>query len=260
MRGERETRVLAPPQCVTQQNRPASILPGFPSQAFPTAVASLRSPRAISPQSTAELARNCLLISMLQLPATEFSRGVVSLSRVCMAAAKIECVIPFRLSQISCLTLQQPQMLHLYPKQMPQCGDLTPASPPPTVQIQSYSLSSSLSSFLCLAKFCVVLYTLFWWSSPLVRSQMVFCKIFCVWRCIPDASMERDVLHICLLLCHLRSPNCCFLTHIQVSQETGKMVWYSHLFKSFPQFVMIHAIKGFSIVNEREVDVFLEFP
>ena len=49
-----------------------------------------------------------------------------------MAVAKIKCVIPFRLSQISCFTLQQPQMLHLYPKQMPQYGNLTPASPPPT--------------------------------------------------------------------------------------------------------------------------------
>ena len=38
------------------------------------------------------------------------------------------------------------------------------------------------------------------------------------------------------------------------------MVWYSHLFKNFPQFVVIHTIKGFSIVNEEEVDVFLEFP
>ena len=38
------------------------------------------------------------------------------------------------------------------------------------------------------------------------------------------------------------------------------MVWYSHLFKSFPQFVMIHTVKGFSIVGETEVDVFLEFP
>ena len=37
------------------------------------------------------------------------------------------------------------------------------------------------------------------------------------------------------------------------------MVWYSHLFKNFPQFVVIHAVKGFSIVNEAEVDVFLEF-
>ena len=38
------------------------------------------------------------------------------------------------------------------------------------------------------------------------------------------------------------------------------MVWYSHLFKNFSQFVVIHRVKGFSIVNEAEVGVFLEFP
>ena len=38
------------------------------------------------------------------------------------------------------------------------------------------------------------------------------------------------------------------------------MVWYSHLFQSFPQFVVIHAFKGFSVVNEAEVDIYLEFP
>ena len=38
------------------------------------------------------------------------------------------------------------------------------------------------------------------------------------------------------------------------------MVWYSYLFKNFPQFVVIHTVKGFSIVNDAEVDVFLEFP
>ena len=37
------------------------------------------------------------------------------------------------------------------------------------------------------------------------------------------------------------------------------MVWYSHLFKNFPQFVVIHIVKGFNVVNEAEVDVFLEF-
>ena len=37
------------------------------------------------------------------------------------------------------------------------------------------------------------------------------------------------------------------------------MVWYSQLFKNFPQFVVIHTIKGFSIVNKAEIDVFLEF-
>ena len=39
----------------------------------------------------------------------------------------------------------------------------------------------------------------------------------------------------------------------------GKVVQYSHLFKNFPQFVVIYMVKGFSIVNEAEVDVFLEF-
>ena len=58
----------------------------------------------------------------------------------------------------------------------------------------------------------------------------------------------------------MSSSNCCFLTCIQISEEAGKVVWYSHLFKSFPQFVVIHRVKGFSIVNEAEVDVFLEFP
>ena len=54
--------------------------------------------------------------------------------------------------------------------------------------------------------------------------------------------------------------NCCFLFCIQVSQETGKVVWYSHLFKNFPQIVVIHTVKGFGIVNEAKVDVSLDFP
>ena len=53
--------------------------------------------------------------------------------------------------------------------------------------------------------------------------------------------------------------NCCFLACIQVSQETHKVVWYSHLLKNFPQSVVIHTVKGFSVGNEAEVDVFLEF-
>ena len=58
--------------------------------------------------------------------------------------------------------------------------------------------------------------------------------------------------------CSMSGSNCCFLTCIQVSQETGKVVWYSHLFKNFSQVVVIHTVKGFSVVNE-EVDVLLEF-
>ena len=52
--------------------------------------------------------------------------------------------------------------------------------------------------------------------------------------------------------------NCCFLTCIQVSQEAGQVVWYSHLLKNFPQFIVIHTVKGFGIVNKAEIDVFLE--
>ena len=53
---------------------------------------------------------------------------------------------------------------------------------------------------------------------------------------------------------------CYFLTCIQVSQEAGKVVLQSHLFKNFPQFIVIHTYKDFSIINEAEVDVFLAFP
>ena len=58
--------------------------------------------------------------------------------------------------------------------------------------------------------------------------------------------------------CSMSSSNCCFLTCIQISQEAGQMVWYSHLFKNFPQFAVIHTVKGFGVVNKAEVDVFLE--
>ena len=51
---------------------------------------------------------------------------------------------------------------------------------------------------------------------------------------------------------------CCLLTCIQVSQEAGQVVWYSHLFQNCPQFIVIHTVKGFGVVNRAEIDVFLE--
>ena len=54
--------------------------------------------------------------------------------------------------------------------------------------------------------------------------------------------------------------NCLFWTCVQVSQEAGKVDWYFHLLKNFLQFVVIHTVKGFSVVNEAEVDVLLELP
>ena len=69
----------------------------------------------------------------------------------------------------------------------------------------------------------------------------------------------------------MSSSNCCFLTCIQISQVADQVVWYSHLFQNFPQFIVIHTVKGFGkgfgivnkaegfgIVNKAEIDVFLE--
>ena len=56
----------------------------------------------------------------------------------------------------------------------------------------------------------------------------------------------------------MSSSNCCFLTCIQISQEAGQVVWYSYLLNNFPQFFVIHTVKGFGVVNEAGVDIFLE--
>ena len=56
--------------------------------------------------------------------------------------------------------------------------------------------------------------------------------------------------------CSMSRSNCCFLTCIKISQETDQVVRYSHLFQNFPQFIVIHTVKGFGIVNKAEIDVF----
>ena len=58
--------------------------------------------------------------------------------------------------------------------------------------------------------------------------------------------------------CFMSRSNCFFLTCIQISQEAGKVVWYSHLFMNFTQFFVIHTVKGFGIINKAEIDGFLE--
>ena len=59
-------------------------------------------------------------------------------------------------------------------------------------------------------------------------------------------------------VCSMSNSNCCFLTCIQISQEVGQVVWYSHLMKNFSQFFVIYTVKGFGIVNKAAVDIFLE--
>ena len=57
-------------------------------------------------------------------------------------------------------------------------------------------------------------------------------------------------------VCSMSGSNCTLLNRRQISQDTGKVIWYSHLFKNFLQFVVIHMVKGFNLVNE--ADVFLK--
>ena len=58
--------------------------------------------------------------------------------------------------------------------------------------------------------------------------------------------------------CSMSSSNCCFLTCIQISQDAGQVVWYSHLFQNFPQSIVIHTVNRIGIVNKAAIDVFLE--
>ena len=60
------------------------------------------------------------------------------------------------------------------------------------------------------------------------------------------------------LCCSMSSSNCCILTCIQISQDGDQAVWYSHFFQNFPQFIVIHTVKGFGVVNKTEIDDFLE--
>ena len=71
-------------------------------------------------------------------------------------------------------------------------------------------------------------------------------------------SLEYSFYYLEPVCCPMSSSNCCFLTSIQISQEQDQVVWYSHLFQNFPQFIVIHTVKGFGIVSKAEIDVFLE--
>ena len=95
-------------------------------------------------------------------------------------------------------------MFLLWLRQLPWCRDWTPASVPPPTEGRSSPSNTPVfppSSFILLS--FASIYILFHRSGTPVRSQLVFCMHFCVWRCVPDVSVERDVLHIHLLLQNL---------------------------------------------------------
>ena len=71
-------------------------------------------------------------------------------------------------------------------------------------------------------------------------------------------SLDVLLFQLELVCFSMSGSNCCFLSCIQISQEAVKVVWYSHLLKNFPQFVVNHTVKGFGVVNKEEVYGFLE--
>ena len=79
------------------------------------------------------------------------------------------------------------------------------------------------------------------------------------WGAACQASPSFTISWSCSNSCPLHQGcHYCCLTCIQISQETGKVVWYSHHFKNFPEFVVVQTVKGFGIVNRAEINVFLE--
>ena len=106
-------------------------------------------------------------------------------------------------------------------------------------------------------------------KNPLVFASFLFCDFIVIQevcfsigtsissKTIPLSSNFEPV-HWSDSDCCMSGSTCHFLTCIQISQEAGKVFWYSHLFKNFPPFFVIHTVKGFSIVNEAEVEIFLE--
>ena len=138
----------------------------------------------------------------------------------------------------------------------------------PTLSLCSFTLIKRLfrSSFLLLEWYHLHIWG-FWCFSCLSGFQLVthLARHFsrcaqCIGQINRLTALSYSFLNPKPTSCSIQGSDFCFLACIWVSQKTGKMVWYFHLFKSFPQFAMIHTVKSFSIVHETEVDVCLELP
>ena len=120
-----------------------------------------------------------------------------------MTVARTVWFFLFRLPQISCFTLS----LKCFSSDSDNCPDMEIGPllqvPHPLRAVPVLLTLLVFPQFLHSTKICVVLCILLLWSGTPECSQLVFCMHFCVWRCTPDLSVERDVLHIHLLFHHL---------------------------------------------------------
>ena len=92
-----------------------------------------------------------------------------------------------------------------------------------------------------------------------VSSSPVFLMTYSAYKLNKQGqytALTYSFFYLEAVCCSISSSNFCFLMCIQISQEAGQVAWYSRLFQNFPQFVVIHAVKVFGIVNQAEIDVF----
>ena len=146
---------------------------------------------------------DCSTIPKLQLPAAPPSRGPMFLSGICMAAARtvwFSFCLGCHRSAVSLSALNVSSNV----RQLPWCGDQTPVSIPLPAEGR-FSLTNTTVFPLVPSSYqvFVVLHILFHWSGTPAHSQLMLCMHFCVIKYIPDLSVERDVLHVHLLLHHL---------------------------------------------------------
>ena len=92
-------------------------------------------------------------------------------------------------------------------------------------------------------------------------SSLAFCMMYSAYKLNKQGDNISKVTYSFSYLepvCSMSSSNWCFLTCIQVSQEAGQVVWYSHLFQNFPVYCDPQ-VKGFGIVNKAEIDILLKY-
>ena len=134
----------------------------------------------------------------------------------------------------------------------------------PTFPLSSFTFIKRLSSSSSLSAIRVVsseyLRLLIFLLAILIpacaSSSAAFLMMFSVYKlnnqgdniqpwCAPFPIWNQCVGSTGTVCCSMSSSNCCFLTCIQISQEAGQMLCFSHLFQKFPQFIVIHTVKGF---------------
>ena len=129
----------------------------------------------------------------------------------------------------------------------------------PTFSLIIFTFIKRLFSSSSLSAIRVVLYTylrlLIFLPAILIpacaSSSQAFLKMYSAYKLNKwqYTALTYSFSYLEPVCCSMSSSNCCFLTCIQVSQEAGQVVWYSHLFKNFPPFIVVHTGKDFGIVR-----------